>query len=128
MKQPHLQTLNWIRFQGLPRDKEGLQHLHLQRNCQITEDLSVVSEHGCFMFLSHLFHRYLGVQRDKSSPIPSPPETQRIKANSTSGSLQQQTSLVSSLIICKGHMRHLAHEQIHQPSSQKQTKNTTCKT
>ena len=26
---PHLQTLNWIRFQGLPRDKEGLQHLYL---------------------------------------------------------------------------------------------------
>lgn len=41
------------------------------------------------------------------------------KANSTPGSLRKkQTSLVSILIIRKGHVRHLAHEQIHQPCRQ----------
>ena len=146
MKQPHLQTLNWISFQGLTRDKEGLQHLHLQSNlvkltnCQ-HKDIRYIRIYKislwfqgmvalcCFMLLYVPFPSFPQIDIWASNAIgllpfhhylkPNGRVHKYFKANSTPGSLRKkQTSLVSILIIRKGHVRHLAHEQIHQPCRQ----------
>ena len=99
MKQPHLQTLNWISFQGLTRDKEGLQHLHLQSNlvkltnCQ-HKDIRYIRIYKislwfqgmvalcCFMLLYVPFPSFPQIDIWASNaigllPFPSLPETER---------------------------------------------------